>query len=251
MTTLRTREPMKTNRSPWFAAAATIGAAGLLLTVAAPIAHADDGPLDTIHRATAKDRPGGCPRLYFDPALDVAAGAYARSENPADGRLDNYNGEIIQFLGSGDPLAAAINSAYRRGAGNAITNCRFTELGVGFIRHDDRSVDVVTMVFGAPAAPPPAAPAPVVAPPAAAVVPPPAAVVAPPAAPAAPTATVNADTDLYDKPSDQGGHIIGQLKQGQVVTLKINRNMKCSADAWCYLFDPTIGVAWGRDLTNN
>jgi hypothetical protein len=221
----------------------------LSLTLAAPIAHADQGPIWAIRDALAKDRPGGCPRLYFDPALDVPAGAYAISENPADGRLDTYNGEIIQFLGSGDPQAAAINSAYRRGAGNAIANCRFTDVGVGFIRHDDRNVDVVTMVFGAPAAAPPAAPAPVVAPPAAVVVPPAAAPVVVP--PPAPTATVNSDTDLYDKPSDQGGHIIGQLKAGQVVTLALRHNTTCSANAWCYLFDPTSGAVWGRDLTNN
>jgi hypothetical protein len=63
---------------------------------------------------------------------------------------------------------------------------------------------------------------------------------------AAPTATVNADTDLYDKPSDQGGHVIGMLNHGQVVKVA----NACSPDAWCILTDPA-GAAWGRDLTNN
>ena len=61
-----------------------------------------------------------------------------------------YNGRTVAFLGSGDPQAAAINSAYTRGASGLISNCDFTEFGVGFIRHEDREVDVVTIVFGAP-----------------------------------------------------------------------------------------------------
>jgi hypothetical protein len=67
---------------------------------------------------------------------------------------------------------------------------------------------------------------------------------APPAA--QPTATVNADTDLYDKPSDQGGHKIGVLNNGQVVKV----TAPCSSDAWCTLTDPK-GAVWGRDVTNN
>jgi hypothetical protein len=67
-----------------------------------------------------------------------------------------------------------------------------------------------------------------------------------PIKPPAATATANADTDLYDKPSDQGGHIIGQLNKGQLVKV-VNA---CTPDAWCTLTDPA-GAAWGRDLTNN
>ncbi|MGB5113119.1 MAG: hypothetical protein WBO08_16490 [Mycobacterium sp.] len=44
-------------------------------------------------------------------------------------------------------------SAYGGGAGSAINDCGYTEFGVGFIRHDDRSVDVVTVIFGTPAQP--------------------------------------------------------------------------------------------------
>jgi hypothetical protein len=66
------------------------------------------------------------------------------------------------------------------------------------------------------------------------------------AAAATPTATANADTDLYDKPSDQGGHVIGMLNKGQSVKVA----NACSPDAWCILTDPP-GAAWGRDLTNN
>lgn len=68
---------------------------------------------------------------------------------------------------------------------------------------------------------------------------------APPPPPAL-AATANADTDLYDKPSDQGGHVIGMLNKGQIVQVVA----ACTRDAWCTLTDPA-GAAWGRDLTNN
>ncbi|UXA19191.1 hypothetical protein [Mycobacterium sp. SMC-4] len=61
------------------------------------------------------------------------------------------------------------------------------------------------------------------------------------------TATVNADTRLYDKSNDDGDAVvIGELKVGQVVTVK----SACSPNAWCFLAEPA-GAAWGRDLTNN
>lgn len=61
------------------------------------------------------------------------------------------------------------------------------------------------------------------------------------------TATVNADTDLYNKPNDNGdAQVIGMLNNGQVVKVA----GACSPDAWCILTDPK-GAAWGRDLTNN
>jgi hypothetical protein len=115
-----------------------------------PIAHAD--PLDPIIQTVKNDRPARCPALNYDNgALEGAAQAYARSENPVDGQPAGYNGRTLAFLGSGDPQAAATTSAYSRGAGGLISNCDFTEFGVGFIRHEDREVDVVTIVFGAPA----------------------------------------------------------------------------------------------------
>jgi hypothetical protein len=85
---------------------------------------------------------------------------------------------------------------------------------------------------------PPGAPAPLAPPPPPASAPPP---------PAALTAAVTTDTDLYDKPNDNGdAHIIGQLTTGQVVKVA----KACSPNAWCTLTDPA-GAAWGRDLRNN
>ena len=64
---------------------------------------------------------------------------------------------------------------------------------------------------------------------------------------AGPTATVNANTDLYDHPNDDGkAVVIDMLHQGQVVKVEA----PCTDDAWCILTDPK-GAAWGRDLTNN
>jgi hypothetical protein len=147
---------MTRHTSVWALATAFAGASLMSGIVATPIAHAD--PLDAIINTVNSNRPARCPALRYDRGLlEGAAQTYARSENPVDGQ-PGYNGRTLAFLGSGDPQAAAINSAYTRGAGNVITNCDFTEFGVGFIRHEDREVDVVTMVFGAPAAPAPAAP---------------------------------------------------------------------------------------------
>jgi hypothetical protein len=114
-----------------------------------PVAHAD--PLDAIINTVNKDRPARCPALKYDRGvLEGAAQTYARSENPVDGQPAGYNGRTLAFLGSGDPQAAATTSAYSRGAGGVITNCDFTDFGVGFVRHEDREVDVVTIVLGAP-----------------------------------------------------------------------------------------------------
>ncbi|MCW2511499.1 MAG: hypothetical protein JWR11_541 [Mycobacterium sp.] len=137
-----------------------VGASVLSGLLAMPVAHAD--PLDSIINTVKHDRPARCPALNYDNGmLEGAAQAYARSENPVDGQPAGYNGRTLAFLGSGDPQAAATTSAYSRGAGGLISNCDFTDFGVGFIRHEDREVDVVTIVFGAPAKP---APAPVVVP---------------------------------------------------------------------------------------
>ena len=128
--------------------------------LAAPIAQAD--PLDPIINTVKKDRPARCAPLNYDNGvLEGAAQAYARSENPVDGQPAGYNGRTLAFLGSGDPQAAATTSAYSRGAGGLISNCDFTDFGVGFIRHEDREVDVVTIVFGSPNKAPAPAPVPV------------------------------------------------------------------------------------------
>ncbi|KAA0100918.1 hypothetical protein CIW49_05095 [Mycolicibacterium sp. P1-18] len=151
-------------------ASAVLGAALLPGALATPVASADD-PLGPIIGAVNRDRANTrCPQLNYVPALEDAAQKFARSENPVDGQPGNYDGRTLAFLGSGDPQAAATNSAYRRGAGPVVSSCDFTDFGVGFIRYEDRSVDVVTIVFGAPAKPveAPKAPDPVAASPAAA-----------------------------------------------------------------------------------
>jgi hypothetical protein len=133
-------------------ASAFTGASVLSGLLAMPVAQAD--PLDSIINTVKNDRPARCPALNYDNgALEGAAQAYARSENPVDGQPGGYNGRTLAFLGSGDPQAAATTSAYSRGAGGLIGNCDFTDFGVGFVRHEDRSVDVVTIVFGSPAKP--------------------------------------------------------------------------------------------------
>jgi hypothetical protein len=191
--------------------AIAISMAGLVLAprVAAPVAYADPDPFDdpriNIYNTVDKDLgAAGCNTAENRP-LEDAAQAYAASENPADGRPANYNGKTAAFLGSGDPQAAAINSAYRNGAGAVIQHCQFSQYGVGFLRkdHGNGPVDVVTIVFGTPTPVAPK-PDPVLVPipgpdlPPAGVTTPPAHVTTPVAPPPVPTATVNSDVDLYD-----------------------------------------------------
>jgi hypothetical protein len=152
-------------------ATTVVGASVLSGLVAMPLAHATE--LDDIAAVVKGNRPATCAPLVYNGALEGAAQAYARSENPVDGQPGGYNGKTLAFLGSGDPQAAAINSAFSRGAGGLVTNCDYTDFGVGFIRYedgqplgagkrrgDDLTIDVVTIVFGAP----PKAAAPVDAP---------------------------------------------------------------------------------------
>jgi hypothetical protein len=140
-------------------ASVVIGASLSSGTWAMPTANADD-PLAPIIAAVNGDRAKTrCAQLNYSAALEGGAQAYARSENSNDA-AGGYDGATASFLGSGDPQAVAINSAYRKGAGERISDCSFTEFGVGFIRHDDRSVDVVTIVFGTPNVEAPVAAAP-------------------------------------------------------------------------------------------
>jgi hypothetical protein len=143
-------ETSMTTRMSISLAIAIVGASLLSGTSATPVANADDPLAPIIVAVTTYRSKTECPRLTYNPVLEDAAQKYARSENPQDGQPRNYDGAWAAYLGTGDPQASAIVSAYGGGARDAITNCGYRELGVGFIRHDDRSVDVVTLVFGTP-----------------------------------------------------------------------------------------------------
>ena len=151
-----------------FPTRAVVAIAGAILagTLAAPVASADD-PLAPIIKTIMRDRQKACNDAFgnffvgnfsYNKDLEAAAQQFARTEQTPRAPA-RFTG-IRAFLGSGDPQAAAINSAYRRGAGQAIGNCANKHFGVGFVRHEDRSVDVVTIVFGAPTPPPPPPPPP-------------------------------------------------------------------------------------------
>lgn len=135
--------------------ATVMTAFALTLTLGLPTANAD--PLDEIKDTVNRDRAKAedCYPYFYSPELEVIAQAYARSENPADVANGKYDGEKVGFLGSGDPQAAATTSAYKRGAGDMLGKCDWYSFGVGFVRHEDREVDVVTIVFGNPKEPDP------------------------------------------------------------------------------------------------
>lgn len=139
---------------------AVVAIAGTILfgSLAPPAASADD-PLAPIIKTIREDRQKACHDVgavfgafSYDKQLEATAQEFARTEKTPQPPA-GYTA-IRAFLGSGDPQAAAINSAYRRGAGQAIGNCANKYYGVGFVRHESRSVDVVTIVFGAPKPPP-------------------------------------------------------------------------------------------------
>ena len=115
-----------------------------------------EAPLKPIADTVLRDRQRTCgdvDRGAFsrDRKLDEVAQRYARAENAhPPPQLDGYGASIVAFLGTGDPQAQAINRAYRKGAGNAISNCAMKRFGVGFWRIDQRSVDFVTIVLGVP-----------------------------------------------------------------------------------------------------
>jgi hypothetical protein len=124
-----------------------------------PLAHADD-PLAPIRAAVNGDRSRtACPALTYNGLLESAAQEAVRPGSLSDGGLATYKGKTKATVGWGDPQAAAINTAYRNGASDLISNCEYTEFGVGFFRDERAEWDSVAIVFGAPAkaAPPPAA----------------------------------------------------------------------------------------------
>jgi hypothetical protein len=149
---------------------ALVGASLLSGSVALPIAHADD-PLAPIRGAVNGDRSRtACPAFTYSRVLEDAAQASARRQVRAGFQPPAYNGKTTDFSGVDDPQAAAINDAYKRGAGAVISDCSYTEFGVGFLREDQdlagSSFDVVTIFFGTPATAkaPPSTPSPTLVP---------------------------------------------------------------------------------------
>jgi hypothetical protein len=126
--------------------------ASMLSASAMPVARADD-PLGPIRGAVNGDRSRtACPAFTYSRVLEDAAQARARSEVLAGFQPPAYNGKTTDFTAIGDPQADAINKAYKLGAGAVISDCSYTEFGVGFFRSDlHASYDRVTIFFGTPA----------------------------------------------------------------------------------------------------
>jgi hypothetical protein len=118
---------------------------GAVPTAITPTAHADQAQsrdhVNSVRNTTS------CRGMTPRGDLDNIAQQYATTEKPPT--AGSYPGTIVGFLGSGDPFAQADDSAVSK-AQSTLSNCDYTDFGVGFIRHDDRSVDVVTIVLGLP-----------------------------------------------------------------------------------------------------
>ncbi|MCV7423314.1 hypothetical protein H7K45_22430 [Mycobacterium yunnanensis] len=156
--------PRRPSVAPVAVVVALLGAAIVAGGSTTPTARADDPLAPIITSVIAYRSNSGCPKLNYDTSLEAAAQKYARSEVRSDGIPRDYAGQTAAFLGSGDPQDVAILSAYARGARAMVNDCTETDFGVGFIRHEDRSVDVVTMLFGSPANETPGPPVPTPAP---------------------------------------------------------------------------------------
>ena len=146
-----------------FAIAAAIASFCAPAISLAPMAQADDA-LAPIRSTVARDRSGtACKALDYNVDLEATAQKYARTEKLEDGLASAFKGTVVPFKGSGDPQAAATTFAYASGAGPAISDCKWTDVGVGFVRYeegqrpdlDGDEIDVVTIVFGQAEAPAP------------------------------------------------------------------------------------------------
>ena len=150
------KDPGMTARATAALALATaLAGAGALLSgiLATPIAHAD--PLDAIRSAVNGARSGSpCPALTYNGDLEYEAQLVANDQGSTT--APRYEGNFSRFWGTGDPQSEAINSAMSR-ARPKISDCKYKDLGVGFVRHEESEIDVVAIVLGEPAAPAPAA----------------------------------------------------------------------------------------------
>ena len=129
--------------------------AGLVLSmlIATPTAHAD--VLADIRGTVTRDRVNaGCPEMKYNQTLQDLAFAQGQFiPDPPDrinGLRNAYGGALKEFIGVGDPMAAALTDAYKKGAGPTLSDCSFTEYGVSFVRYEPTETDWVGLIFGKP-----------------------------------------------------------------------------------------------------
>lgn len=131
--------------------------AGLLLSlfVAAPAAHADDDLGNLRARVNGDRARSTCTPLKYNQTLQDIGFAQGQfiplPQNQINGMIAAYGGEVRSFIGVGDPIAAATNDAFNKGAGGAIADCHWTEFGVSFTRYETTETDWVGLIFGRPA----------------------------------------------------------------------------------------------------
>ncbi|MDT5097277.1 MAG: hypothetical protein QOC76_1014 [Mycobacterium sp.] len=138
-----------------FARIATLVAGcALTLTLTAPVAHADD--LANLRGIVNRDRATTtCQALKYNQTLQdigFAMGQFIPEPQASiDQKKAQYGGDVLPFIGVGDPIAAATTDAYKRGAGPALSDCYWTEFGVSFTRYETTETDWVGIIFGRPA----------------------------------------------------------------------------------------------------
>lgn len=112
--------------------------------VQSPPGHAT--PIDNIRGAVNDLREtSGCPPLRYSFALEKGANIFVRGGNPRDN--NEYLGNIIAYKRSDDPTADATEGLLTD-YGYNITNCNWTDVGVGFERNEALEESTVSFVLG-------------------------------------------------------------------------------------------------------
>lgn len=126
-------------------AAVLITSCASISSVAGPVAHAT--PIDNIRGAVNDLRATACRPMNYSRDLEIGAYGFIRGASARDG--DDYVGQIIAQRETGDPTADA-TEALLTNYGYNITNCNWTDFGVGFYRDEIREETTVSYVLGMP-----------------------------------------------------------------------------------------------------
>lgn len=126
-------------------AAVVIAAFASISDVAAPHAHAT--PIDNIRGAVNDLRETACRPMNYSRDLEIGAYVFIRGGGARDG--NDYLGQINAVKETDDPTAAATDDLLTN-YGYNITNCNWTDFGVGFFRDDAREETTVSYVLGMP-----------------------------------------------------------------------------------------------------
>jgi hypothetical protein len=235
------------NRSQVFAAAAAIGAAGLLVTIPAPAQGSPTFPLAPPRCLNYTAAVNGPYIFHLDNGTDMSitfngtqiagpasyTAGYGHMEGTATGVIsgDTLNGHATWNDGAYTDFQGTITDS-ENGVGTA-SGTAVGQKGRGdWIRNTWKSEFFYKCTDAPPAAPPAPAPAPKPAP--------------IPGTPVTQTVKVTSDVDVYDIPDGDNGHNLGVLRKGSRVQVLDRQNgfAHVKGDS----VPSGIGYAWGDQI---